>query len=172
MSLPISLEIYQQLVSASVISAFKQETWEIGAAAIREWMARNNPESFAMPHTCGYQWKYLLLPNGTLLRTIFNGKNFHALVEEDHVRYNGQKISPSAFANAVGGVRRNAWKVIWILFPNSSVWKLAGTLRTKKTRTDLGHEVEELGIAISLPFQKSDAASCNISRARRAIEDR
>jgi hypothetical protein len=85
-----------------------------------------------MPATSGFQWKHLFLPNGTLLRTIFNGKNFHCLVEEDHIRYNGQIISPSGFANAVGGVRRNAWKVIWVLFPDSSVWKLAGTLRTKK----------------------------------------
>jgi hypothetical protein len=132
MALPISLELYQQLVSASVKSGFEKETWEIGAAAIREWMIRNNPESFAMPATSGYQWKHLFLPNGTLLRTIFNGKNFHCLVEEDQIRYNGKIISPSGFANAVGGVRRNAWKVIWVLFPNSSAWKLAGALRTKK----------------------------------------
>jgi hypothetical protein len=42
MSLPISLEIYQQLVSAAAASGFEQETWEIGAVAIREWMVRNN----------------------------------------------------------------------------------------------------------------------------------
>jgi hypothetical protein len=132
MPLPISIELYQQLVSASVQSGFEQEVWEIGAAAIRDWMVRNNPDSFAMPPTSGYQWKHLFLPNGTLLRTIFNGQNFHCLVEEDHIVYNGQKVSPSGFANKVGGVRRNAWKVIWILFPKSSVWKLAGTLRAKK----------------------------------------
>lgn len=69
-------------------------------------------------------------PNGTLLRTVFNGKNFRCLVEEDRIFYNGREVSPSGFANAAGGVRRNAWKVMWIPFPNSSVWKLAGTLRT------------------------------------------
>jgi hypothetical protein len=79
-ALPISVELYQQLVSASVKSGFTKETWEIGSAAIREWMIRNNPESFAMPATSGYQWKHLFLPSGTLLRTIFNGKNFHSLV--------------------------------------------------------------------------------------------
>lgn len=81
-ALPISIELYQQLASASIRSGFKQEAWEIGAAAIREWMTRNNPDSFAMPPTSGYQWKHVFLPNGTLLRTIFNGKNFHCLVEE------------------------------------------------------------------------------------------
>jgi hypothetical protein len=82
-----------------------------------------------MPVIAGYQWKSLFLPNGTLLRTVFNGKNFHCLVEDDRIHFNGQSVSPSGFANAVGGMRRNAWKVIWVLFPNTSEWKLAGTLR-------------------------------------------
>jgi hypothetical protein len=139
MSLPISLEIYQQLLAASIKSGFQQEAWEIGAAAIHEWMTRNNPESFAMPVTAGYQWKHLFLPNGTLLRTVFNGKNFHCLVEGDHIRYNGQVISPSGFANKVGGIRRNAWKVIWILYPDSAEWKLAAALRAKKNSHRSGH---------------------------------
>jgi hypothetical protein len=132
MSLPIPLEIYQQLVSASVKTGFSQEIWEIGTTAIREWMARNNPESFAMPSLSGYQWKHLFLPNGTVLRTIFNGKNFHCRVEDDEIVYQGEKVSPSSFVNAVGGVRRNAWKVVWVLFPNSSTWKAAESLRAKK----------------------------------------
>jgi hypothetical protein len=132
MELPISLEIYHQLLGASFNTGLEKEAWEIGAAAIREWMVRHNPDSFAMPATAGYQWKSLFLPNGTLLRTVFNGKNFHCLVEDDRILYNEQAVSPSGFANAVGGVRRNAWKVVWILFPNTTVWKLAGTLRAKK----------------------------------------
>jgi ribonuclease I len=47
MALPISQELYQQLVSASVKSGFEKEAWEIGTAAIREWMIRNNPERAA-----------------------------------------------------------------------------------------------------------------------------
>jgi hypothetical protein len=132
MELPISLEIYHQLLGASAASGFEKESWEIGAAAIRDWMARHHPDSFAMPATAGFQWKSVFLPNGTVLRTIFNGKNFHCLVEDDRILYDGQSVSPSGFANAVGGVRRNAWKVVWILFPNTSEWKLAGTLRTSK----------------------------------------
>jgi hypothetical protein len=132
MSLPISLEIYQQLVSASVKTGFSQEIWEIGAAAIREWIVRNDPDAIAMPPLSGYQWKNIFLPNGTLLRTIFNGKNFHCRVEGDEILYNGKKVSPSGFVNAVGGVRRNAWKVVWILFPNSPSWKSAESLRTNK----------------------------------------
>jgi hypothetical protein len=129
---PISAEIYDQLNSASFDTGLEKEIWEIGEMAIREWMVRHNPKSFAMPTTSGYQWKQLFLPNGTLLRTIFNGKNYHCHVEEDQLRYNDLQTSPSRFANAVGGVRRNAWKVIWILFPGTSTWKLAASLRTSR----------------------------------------
>jgi hypothetical protein len=132
MSLPISLETYQRLLTASGKSGFQKEYWEIGDIAVRDWLARNAPESFGKPATAGYQWKHLFLPNGTVLRTVFEGKNHHCIVENDEIHYNGSKTSPSGFANAVGGVRRNAWKVIWILFPNSSVWELAGTLRAKR----------------------------------------
>src|SRR4051812_48331046 len=124
MTLPISHEIYQQLVTASCEGGFEKEDWEIAAIAIREWMTRNSPDSFNMPPTSGYQWKHLFLPNGTLLRTVFNGKNHHCLVEHDHIRYNGRATSPSGFVNSVGGVNRNAWQVIWILFPNAPTWKL------------------------------------------------
>jgi hypothetical protein len=132
MTLPITLETYYQLLGASAKTAFKKEIWEIGAAAIHDWLARNEPEAFGKPIVSGYQWKHLFLPNGTLLRTVFNGKNFHCLVENGEIRYNGEAMSPSGFANAVGGVRRNAWKVIWLLFPDSGTWKLAGTLRARK----------------------------------------
>lgn len=132
MALPISLEIYQQLVSASVKSGFDQEIWEIGAAAIREWISRHDPDAFGMPCLSGYQWKNVFLPDGTLLRTIFKGKNFHCRVDGDALIYNGDKVSPCGFVNAVGGVRRNAWTSIWILFPNSSVWRLAESLRAPK----------------------------------------
>jgi hypothetical protein len=132
MQLPISLETAQLLYQASFQTALKKEDWEIGEIAIREWMTRHSPESFKIPATSGYQWKHLFLPSGTLLRTVFDGKNFHCLVEEDRIMYEGESTSPSRFANAVGGVNRNAWKVIWILFPDSHTWKLAASLRPQK----------------------------------------
>ena len=131
MSLPISLELHRQLAAASLRSGYQKEIWEIGAVAIREWLVRNDPEAFAMPANAGYQWKHLFLPAGTLLRTVFDGKNFHALVEGDKLVFDGKATSPSGFANAVGGVRRNAWNVIWILFPNDPTWKQAGRLRSR-----------------------------------------
>jgi len=132
MPIPIPLELHQQLMLASVQSGFTKEVWEIGAAAIREWLARNAPDTFTGPVTSGYQWKHVFLPSGTLLRTLFNGKNFHAYVEGDLIRYDGAPMTPSRSANAVGGVRRNAWKVIWVLLPNTSIWKLANELRPRR----------------------------------------
>jgi len=130
MELPISMETYHQLSRASSNAGYQQEIWEIGAIAIQEWVAHNSPESIPLSMRGGFQWKQLFLPNGTVLRTIFSGKHYHCIVEEDQVRYNGEATSPSGFANMCG-VRRNAWKVIWVLFPNTQTWKLASSLRQR-----------------------------------------
>ena len=130
MSIPITLEVWQRLTGASFDSDFEKEDWEIAADAIDEWMRRHKPDALAMQVAKGYQWKSQFLPTGTLLRTVFGGKNYHCLVEGDQILYNGKAVSPSGFVNAVGGIRRNAWHSIWILFPDSKDWKLADTLRT------------------------------------------
>ena len=132
MDIPISLKVHQQLVGASCNTGFEKEDWEIAAEAIDEWMRRHSPNSLPMPATNGYQWKRLFLPNGTLLRTVFGGKNYHCIVEGDAIVYDGRPVSPSGFANEVGGTRRNAWKCIWILFPDTKDWRLADTLRTRE----------------------------------------
>jgi hypothetical protein len=132
MDIPISLKVYHQLIGAAQKTGYQKEDWEIAAEAIDEWMRRHAPDALAMSAATGYQWKNLFLPNGTLLRTVFGGKNHHCLVEGDRILYNGQAVSPTGFANAVGGIRRNAWRSIWILFPDSKDWKLADTLRIRE----------------------------------------
>ena len=131
MSIPIAIAQYQQLLGASNSTGFEKEYWEIAAEAIDEWFRRHHPDAIPMPPTKGYQWKNVFLPDGTLLRTVFGGKNYHCLIEDDKVLYNGQSLSPSKFVNAVGGIRRNAWQCIWLLFPDTKEWKLAQTLRTR-----------------------------------------
>lgn len=131
-SLPITMEEYRQLQSASTATLFEKEFWEIGSMAIRDWLANNHPQAIALPSFSGYQWKNVFLPNGTVLRTVFNGTNFHCYVRDDSITYEGKQVSPSGFANAAGGMRRNAWKVVWVLFPNTSTWTLAGELRGKR----------------------------------------
>ena len=108
-----------------------KEVWEVAVEAIDEWARRHNPSAFRQMTLSGYQWKHLFLPPGTLLRTVFRGKNYHCLVDEDNLMYEGKPISPNGFVNAVGGIRRNAWRSIWVLFPKTTEWKLADTLRTR-----------------------------------------
>lgn len=128
----ITLEDWRKLLDAEADSGYKLKAWDIGSQAVHDWLARNSPQTLSRPHTTGYQWKELFLPKGTLLRTVFGGKHHHCIVEDDGLRFNGQPTSPSRFANAVGGVRRNAWRVVWVLLPNTTEWKLADTLRTKR----------------------------------------
>ena len=108
-----------------------KEIWEVAAEAIDEWTRRHNPSGCRQVCPAGYQWKHLYLPPGTLLRTNFRGKNYHCLVEEDDLLYDGKPISPNGFVNAVGGVRRNAWRSIWVLYPKTTEWQLADSLRTR-----------------------------------------
>lgn len=109
--IPVSLGIYRQLRLASAFTDDEKEVWEIVAEPVDQWMR-------------------LFLPNGTLLRTVSNGKNYHCIVEADALNYDGNAVSSSGFVNAVGGIRRNAWKCTWLLLPDSKEWKLADSLRT------------------------------------------
>jgi hypothetical protein len=77
----------------------------------------------------GYQWKGLFLPCGTVLRTSFKGRNFQATVDGDCVMFDGRAVSPSEFVNAVGGTARNAWRAVWLLFPDEKIWRIAATCR-------------------------------------------
>jgi hypothetical protein len=131
MDFPISMEVWQQLLKASEDTGYQKEDWEIAAEAIGEWVRRHQPESIPMQAARGVQWKSQFLPDGTLLRTVFGGKNYHCVVEGDRIFYNGKAVSPSGFVNAIGGIRRNAWRCTWILFPGSKDWKLADTLRPR-----------------------------------------
>ncbi len=130
--IPISMAVHWQLVGASIRTAYEKEDWEIAAEAIDEWVRRHDPEGVPMPAHKGYQWKSLFLPDGTVLRTVFGGKNHHCVVEGDQILYNGQAVSPSGFVNAVGGIRRNAWRSTWLLFPDAKQWQRADALRPRK----------------------------------------
>ncbi len=134
MDIPISLEIYQQLCGASINTGFAKEDWEIAAEAIDEWVRRHDPDALATPAHSGYQWKRLFLPDGTVLRTVFAGKNYHCVVEGGRIVFQGKDVSPSGFVNAVGGMRRNAWLCAYVLFPDTKQWQLADTLRPRRPR--------------------------------------
>ena len=132
--IPISHKVDIGLNLASMIHKLGLEPWEIVEEAVHDWLAKNEPGAIPMPTVAGVQWKKLFLPNGTVLRTVFGGKNFHCRVEDEALRYEGKPTSPSSFANLVGGIRRNAWKVIWVLFPETQTWQLADDLRPARPR--------------------------------------
>lgn len=106
--------------------------WEIAAEAIDEWLRKHSPDSCGEPEFAGYQWKGLFLPHETVLRTAFGGKHHHCHVEGERIVYQGQSLSPSGFVGAVGGVRRNAWKSIWVLLPDAKHWQLADHMRVRR----------------------------------------
>ena len=130
--LRITKALQDQLCSAAVMTGFEKEDWEIAQLAVNDWLARNLPDAIPLPQTQGYQWKQLFLPDGTVLRTIYRGKNHHCMVEHDTILFNGKSVSPNQFVNQVGGERRNAWDAIWLLFPGTTEWKQAQSVRPKR----------------------------------------
>lgn len=129
MEIPVSQKIYGKLCTASLLTGYVQEDWEIAEIAIHEWLVRHAPDALDPHGTSGYQWKDVFLPSGTLLRTVFEGKNHHCLVEGDRLLYDGKPTSPNCFVKAVGGVRRSAWRSIWVLMHGSATWSKADDLR-------------------------------------------
>jgi hypothetical protein len=169
MSVPISLDVWHQLLRGSCLSGLEKESWEIAEEAINEWTRRHNPDAIPMPAASGYQWKSQFLPEGTVLRTVFGGKNHHCRVEGDQILYNGKPVSPSGFVNAVGGIRRNAWLCTWILFPDAKDWKRADTLRTppssRHTPKPAGDVRKE-----AAQFNSEDRANTRVAAAERVHE--
>lgn len=132
--LPISIDLWDMLAHASLKFDPFLEPWEVGNIAIRDWLSRESPDVFANKNHGGYQWKKLFLPNGTVLRTTFADKHHHCRVESGKIVHDGKATSPSKFANAAGGVRRNAWQAIWVLFPDASTWQQAADFRANRTK--------------------------------------
>jgi hypothetical protein len=130
-SLPVSFETYQGLGNFMYAHGFKQEMFELVDDIITGWMAEfEAAESKRKPTTLeGYQWKDVFLPDGTTLRNVYRRTSYLAHIEGRELHFEGRSVSPAEFVNAVGGSFRNAWKTVWIRFPNENEWKLAITLR-------------------------------------------
>ena len=87
------------------------------------------------PPDGGYQWKNVLLRNGSRIRMTYKGEEYFAFIENGHLRYNGDSLSPSQFAATVAeGSSRNAWRDLWIQdrqHEGDSGWERADRLRLK-----------------------------------------
>jgi hypothetical protein len=141
--IPVPFTVFQKLCDYIESAPRKRELSEVAGAAIEEWLASAvNAPVDSRTLLSGYQWKGLFLPSGTVLRTSFKGRNQQATVDGDSVMFDGHAVSPSEFVNAAGGTARNAWRAVWLLFPDEKIWRLAATCRdalgqTPRRRTAL-----------------------------------
>ncbi|HEY0063313.1 MAG TPA: hypothetical protein VGC21_14435 [Telluria sp.] len=128
--IPVSKDVLMRLGCAEMMGPL--DNWEIVEEAVDEWMRKHRPEAAGEPEFAGYQWKSLFLPDGTVLRTVFAGKSHHCRVDQHQIMYDGKAVSPNGFVSAVGGVRRNAWKSIWLLLPDTKHWQRADAMRVRR----------------------------------------
>jgi len=135
-SLPASLETYQGLGNFIFTHGLTREMYEIVDEAISAWMqgflaAKSEQSAKTLD---GYQWKDVFLPNGCTLRNVYKRISYLAHVKGSNLQYGGRNVSPTQFVNQVGGSYRNAWKTIWVRFPNEDEWKPAFALRKESPR--------------------------------------
>jgi len=130
-------ELLQELGEFAGVFWCGEEVEEVICEAIRAYMKRAPADQAQQPATgtnsvdtdTGYQWKQVFLPEGTRLRASFGKTPYTAVVQGGQLRCGEQALSPSAFANLHGGGNRNAWRAIWLRFPDSEQWVLADTCR-------------------------------------------
>jgi hypothetical protein len=134
--IPVPIPVFQQLCDYLESEPRKREISEVAGIAIQEWLESTvNAPVDSRALLSGYQWKGLFLPSGTVLRTAFKGRNHQATVQGDTIIYDGRAASPSEFVNAVGGAARNAWRSVWLLFPDQKIWRLAASCRDSLGQT-------------------------------------
>ncbi len=95
----------------------------------REFESGSPPSAPASDHSRGYQWKSLFLPHGTELRLSTSMNTYYARVDGDRIMYLGRSVSPRGFTLATAGEGRNAWRDLWLKFPDDRTWKSAHRCR-------------------------------------------
>lgn len=94
--------------------------------AIKYWIATQRA---AAEPVCGYQWKQLFLPSGSLIRMRHGEQSYVAEVMGDKLLYQGMPISPRQFTLKVAGHGRNAWRDVWVRLNGERNWTQAIRLR-------------------------------------------
>ena len=126
--------------------------------AITEWQAgHNQPMANQTNALRGYQWKTLFLPEMTELRIIYGGNSYYARVAGDHIIFQGCRVSPREMTMTISCSVRNAWREIWIRFPDTRNWKCAHACRTEQKRLDHAPRVS--------PVESMAAAAAAMSTA-------
>lgn len=87
----------------------------------------------------GYYWQNVFLPNGVKLKMTYKGRDHFAEIKHKELVHEGERLSPSEFARRVANnTNRNAWRDVWVLFPNEKSWQFADALRRRNKSTATG----------------------------------
>ena len=152
-SVPIPTDLFVSLVDFLRAEGDGRDPVHLVADAIDYWLSNASWKSELLstpsPESRGYTWKYkdssVFLPHGTEIRMPYKGQYYYAKVEGDHIMFNGQAITPGAFANAVTKSSRNAWRDLWIKRPGEKEWTLADESRRVSTANKLLDELDATG---------------------------
>lgn len=86
----------------------------------------------------GYTWKYknnsIFLPHDAEIRMRYKRQYHYAKIECDEIKFQGVSVSPSTLVKTITGNCRNAWRDLWIKYPNSDEWKLADDSRRQQEK--------------------------------------
>jgi hypothetical protein len=147
-SVPIDRELYNEFILRAgrsvdvaqwienIVADFLQRTegddlvWgdtarEPGASSAQE---------YGPPHK-GLYWQNVFLKNGTRLRMNYAGQEWIAEIRHGSLIFDGREMTPSQFAREVAGHNRNAWRDLYIRFPNENRWQLADVIRQGAAKT-------------------------------------
>ncbi|MES2299290.1 MAG: hypothetical protein V4582_19775 [Pseudomonadota bacterium] len=123
--------VYAALLQAMQATRDARTPEHIVELALQVWMrdAFKTARPPTAPAIRGYQWKSLFLPDGSLLRMCYRGRQYYAEVRGDALEFMGRAMSPRQIAMHVTGSVRNAWQTFWIRSPGDAMWHLADTRR-------------------------------------------
>ena len=130
-SLMVELSVHLRKTGSKLTAA------RAATEAIRAWIKeREQPRPAAKPQgpSRGFQWKDLFLPEGTELRMSTAGGTHYACVVEDHILFNGRKVSPRGMTLAIAGDGRNAWRDVWLKFPGDQQYLPASRCRREQAQ--------------------------------------
>jgi hypothetical protein len=126
-------------VHANAVPASAVPACSVQANAVPADSMHANPGQANSRHTgapadvtreyCGYQWKSLFLPEGTLLRSWSYGEHRIARVVGNRILHEGRSVSPNQFARSFARSVRNAWKDISVCLPGEKTFQRAFRLR-------------------------------------------
>ena len=124
LSVQVPTGLYVDVVTQLRNSGDLRTPADVVALALKNWLRAPPGKTGA-----GYQWKSLLLPDGTELRLRYRGVYYYAMVKGDQLLYCSEPVTPRGWALMVTGTVRNPWRDVWIRRSVKEVWTRADSWR-------------------------------------------